>query len=224
MTPYTLTHSNRKTISIQVCDGFITVRAPFLCPQSEIDRFILAKNDWIQDKLEKSRQQMAQRESFALNYGDKVILRGKLYPITEYKGTLAGFDGECFYLPPNFNSNQIKTTCIKIYRKIAKAHLANRSSHYAAQMNLAPVSIKINSAKTRWGSCSSQKNINFSWRLIMADDDVIDYVVVHELAHLVHMDHSGRFWKVVENVVPDYRERNKRLKDLQKRLAVQDWG
>ncbi|MDR2568929.1 MAG: M48 family metallopeptidase, partial [Oscillospiraceae bacterium] len=74
-----------------------------------------------------------------------------------------------------------------------------------------------------WGSCSAKKSLNFSWRLIMADEDVIDYVVVHELAHLIEMNHSVRFWAVVERVLPDYRERQKWLRELQRKLNVEDW-
>jgi len=224
MTTYTLTRSNRKTISIQIREGAVTVRVPYLCPKSEIDRFVHAKSGWIQDKLSKSKEQLAQRESFALNYGDEIVLRGIFYPITARQGSRAGFDGECFYMPLNLSNDQIKATCIKIYRNLAKSYLHERAAYFSAQMNLAPASIKINSAKTRWGSCSSQKNINFSWRLIMADESVIDYVVIHELAHLIHMNHSSKFWKTVENILPDYRERNKRLNELQKRLVRQDWG
>jgi hypothetical protein len=90
-------------------------------------------------------------------------------------------------------------------------------------MSVTPIAVKINSAKTRWGSCSNKKSLNFSWRLIMADDDVIDYVVVHELAHLREMNHSPRFWAVVEAVLPDYRERKLKLRALQAKLNREDW-
>ncbi|MCL2342290.1 MAG: M48 family metallopeptidase, partial [Firmicutes bacterium] len=98
-----------------------------------------------------------------------------------------------------------------------------KTAAFAEQMGLKPRAVKINSAKTRWGSCSALKNLNFSWRLAMADDGVIDYVVVHELAHLREMNHSARFWAIVAGVLPDYRERQKRLKALQKRLGNEDW-
>ena len=91
-------------------------------------------------------------------------------------------------------------------------------------MSVTPSAVRINGAKTRWGSCSGKKSINFSWRLIMASDDVIDYVVVHELAHLLELNHSARFWAVVEKILPDCRERRKQLRELQKRLATEDWG
>ena len=86
-----------------------------------------------------------------------------------------------------------------------------------------PSAVKINGAKTRWGSCSSKKSINFSWRLIKADDDVIDYVVVHELSHITEMNHSPNFWAIVENILLDYRERKVKLKRLQKRLSMENW-
>jgi predicted metal-dependent hydrolase len=90
-------------------------------------------------------------------------------------------------------------------------------------MNVTPAAVKVSEAKTRWGSCSEQKNINFSWRLCMAEPDTIDSVVVHELAHLKEMNHSDRFYKLVYNVMPDYDERNGKLKDLSKRLGYEDW-
>ena len=88
---------------------------------------------------------------------------------------------------------------------------------------VSPAAVKINEAKGRWGSCSSKKSLNFSWRLMMAGESVIDYVVVHELAHLKEMNHSPRFWAEVGRVLPDYPGRRAKLKELQKLLSVEDW-
>jgi len=116
-----------------------------------------------------------------------------------------------------------RSACVQRYKQRAKQLLPEKTAAFAEQMGLKPRAVKINSAKTRWGSCSALKNLNFSWRLAMADDGVIDYVVVHELAHLREMNHSARFWAIVAGVLPDYRERQKRLKALQKRLGNEDW-
>ena len=97
-------------------------------------------------------------------------------------------------------------------RKIAKQILPAKVSYYAKIMGLKYGRITITSAKTRFGSCSSKGNIAFSYRLMMYPDAAIDYVVVHELAHLKEMNHSPAFYKVVASVLPDYKERIKLLK------------
>ena len=224
MTEYTLTRSKRKTIGLYIKGGILEIRAPLKCPQSEIDRLITEKENWITTKLAKSKKQTEQKQSFALNYGDTIIFRGENYPLIEKAGSRAGFDGESFYVPPKMDSDLIISACVKIYTRLAKIHLAERVEVFAKQMMVSPTAVKVNSAKGRWGSCSNRKSLNFSWRLIMADDDVIDYVVVHELAHIIEMNHSAKFWAIVENVLPDYMERKSRLRKLQKRLSTENWG
>ena len=96
-------------------------------------------------------------------------------------------------------------------RARAKEVLPQRVAYFAHLMGVKPAQVKITGARTRWGSCSGRGNLNFSWRLMLADEREIDYVVVHELAHLREMNHSPRFWAVVEAVMPDYRERKKSL-------------
>ena len=221
---YTLTRSNRKTVALYIHDGSVEVRAPLKMPKRDIDRFVASKEQWITDKLSRSQERAERRQAFALNFGDTVMLRGAEHAITARSGTRAGFDGEVFYMPPDLEPGRIKQVCIQIYRRLAKAHLTGRVTAFAGQMSAAPAAVRINGAKTRWGSCSSKRSLNFSWRLMMADDGVIDYVVVHELAHLIEMNHSARFWAIVESVLPDYRERKKRLRVLQERLAGEDWG
>lgn len=94
----------------------------------------------------------------------------------------------------------------------AKNYIFPKVEELAQKFWLKYNSIKITSAKTRWGSCTSKKNLNFSYRLILTTPKVIDYVIVHELAHLKHMNHSKRFWSEVESMMPDYKESEKWLK------------
>ena len=98
------------------------------------------------------------------------------------------------------------------YKKTARSVLCAKAEYYSKLMGLQYGRITITSAKTRYGSCSSSGNISFSWRLMLKPDAAIDYVVVHELAHLVEMNHSKRFYAVVEKVLPDYKERKMLLK------------
>lgn len=223
MTGYTLIRSQRRTAAIHIKNGGVEVRAPMKMPKADIDRFVASKEKWITEHLSQSQLYAEKRKAFELNYGDTVAFRGTEYPLSAKAGNRARFDGERFYLPPGCSPEQIKAAVVNIYRLLAKQHLTLRVEHFAKLMGTSPKNIKINGAKTRWGSCSAKKSLNFSWRLVMAGDAVIDYVVCHELAHIIEMNHSARFWAVVESILPDYKERQKRLKELQKRLNAEDW-
>ena len=89
-----------------------------------------------------------------------------------------------------------------------------RVEHYARLMGISYGRITIREQKTRWGSCSGKGNLNFNWKLTLMPMEILDYVVVHELAHRKEMNHSRKFWKIVEQVLPDYQERRKRLREL----------
>ena len=95
----------------------------------------------------------------------------------------------------------------------AKQILPARIQYYAKIMGVTYGRITLREQKTRWGSCSSKGNLNFNWKLALMPDEILDYVVVHELAHRMEMNHSDKFWKIVENVLPDDRERRKWLKE-----------
>jgi len=223
MINYTLIRSNRKTTAIYVRGGDVEVRAPLKMPKRDIERFISEKEQWIRETLASQQNQAEKKASFAIDYESSILFRGSPYPIIARGGTQAGFDEKSFYMPPGLIPEQIKSTCVKLYKMLAKNHISHRVVFFAKQMGVAPTAVKINSAKTRWGSCSSQRSLNFSWRLIMAEDDIIDYVVVHELAHIKEMNHSARFWAVVEGVLPDYQGCKSKLKELQQRLVGEDW-
>jgi predicted metal-dependent hydrolase len=223
MTDYTLTRSNRKTIGLYVRNGSVEVRAPLKVPKADIESFVRSKQEWIEKTLARSAANAEKREAFALDYGGTVTYLGRERPIAARPGDRVGFDGSAFYMPPDLAPGQIKGACVQIYRMLAKRDLTAKTLAFAERMGVMPLSVKINGAKTRWGSCSAKRSINFSWRLIMADDDVVDYVVVHELAHITQMNHSPRFWTLVAAVLPDYEERQERLKELQARLNAEDW-
>lgn len=104
------------------------------------------------------------------------------------------------------------------YRRQAKAVITSRVRHYAALMGLAPRAVKVNGARRRWGSCSSTGSLNFSYRLLFAPLAVMDYVVVHELVHMVHLNHSQAFWNRVATVLPNFKQHHRWLKDNGHRL------
>ena len=225
MIDYILKRSNRKTLALYVRDGGVEVHAPQKMPKPLIDEFVESKEKWIREKLEKSTELVKQRESFRLDYGGTAVYRGRQYPIMARSGDLVGFDEklEQFYLPPDLSPERVKAAVIQIYKLLAKRYLFDRLLHYQWMLGVCATDFHVTNAKKRWGSMSSKKSVSFSWRLIMADDDVIDCVIVHELAHIVEMNHSARFWAIVEAVFPDWREREKRLKELTHKVDSENW-
>ncbi|MDR1721610.1 MAG: M48 family metallopeptidase [Methanobrevibacter sp.] len=225
MENYNIIYSKRKTLMLRINkDGSLEVRAPNNYPKEKIEEFVKSKENWINKHQEKVKEKHQLRGSFNINYGDTVRLRGKRIPITPIKKEIAEFKNDEFFIYENLDKNNIKELIIKLYKNIAKYHITSRVNHFKEIMNLKPRAIRITSAKTRWGSCSNRHSINFSWRLIMAEDDVIDYVVVHELAHIKQPNHSKEFWKIVEEILPDYKERKNKLKQLGKELLKENWG
>ena len=97
--------------------------------------------------------------------------------------------------------------------ELAKMLIPERVAYFAKQMDVTYGRITIREQKTRWGSCSSKGNLNFNWKLVLFEPELLDYVVVHELAHRIEMNHSANFWIIVESVLPDYKERRKRLRE-----------
>ncbi len=107
-----------------------------------------------------------------------------------------------------------------IYRKAAREYFPKRVSHYARMLGVTYGKISIRDQKTRWGSCSSEGNLSFNWRLILAPPDVLDYVVIHELCHRKEMNHSKEFWALVESHMPEYKERRKWLRENGNNLTL----
>lgn len=107
---------------------------------------------------------------------------------------------------------------IKRYREQAKSVLAARTAYWAERMGVTYGRIVIREQVTRWGSCSTAGNINYNWKLILVPEELLDYVVVHELAHRREMNHSRRFWDVVEHELPDYRRRRKALRGYEDKI------
>lgn len=202
---YTLIRSKRKTAVIQIQkDGSVVVRAPQRLAKKEIDRFVQQKSEWIsfhQDKIKRERERQG---SFSFLDG-RFPLLGAMFPV-EYLD-----EGKPFYHKGTFflckgSEEELCAQAQQLYRKIAREELSRRVAFYAQKMGVSPTAIRINGAKGRWGSCSGKNSLNFSWRLMMAPEHAVNYVVVHELCHILHHDHSKEFWQEVEHFFPDWKE------------------
>ncbi len=108
------------------------------------------------------------------------------------------------------------------YRRHARWLLAQKTWQWAGKMEVSYGRITIRQQATRWGSCSGKGNLNFNWKLALLPEELVDYVVVHELAHRREMNHSPRFWRIVEEQLPDYRERRKRLREYETDIEIKE--
>lgn len=225
MIEYELVRSSRKTIAIQLKENAkVLVRAPLKEAKKNIDAFVYENEAKILEVLANLYAKDEERRGFCLTENSHPLLLGEPCSV-KIGGKEAGFNvGEepYFYLP-KCSQEERRTVMVLIYKQIALKELRERVEYFAKKMGVHPASVRVNSAKTRWGSCSGSGGINFSWRLITAPSPSVDYVVVHELAHMKEHNHSARFWTIVASVLPDYIERREALKAVQDRLSREMW-
>ena len=219
-----LIRSSRKTVAILVHpDGQVTVRAPKQVPLAQIQAFVDSKAEWIEKKQEIARlKRQSKPGPRRFVEGETFLYLGKEYPLAvcEEPGKPLTLEGDRFVLRPSSRSAPRETFYLW-YERQAHTVIKQRVEALAKKFNLHYTKIRITSARTRWGSCSSTGTLSFSWRLIMAPLEVIDYVVIHELAHTVEPNHSKRFWDRVAAMDPNYAKYVKWLKENGHRLVLE---
>ena len=199
-------HSRRRTVSLIVKrDGSLVVRAPKRLGKEEITKIINKKKEWIEKSVRKMKALTPAIKEF--RNGEIFLYLGKGYPLRLINNgrVKLKFDGEAFYLFCG-KAGQGKKIFTQWYVKQAQEVIFPRARHFAEIMGVKYRRISITSANTRWGSCGSHGTVNFSWRLVLAPPDIIDSVIVHELAHLLYHDHSKKFWGKVHEFYPDYKQ------------------
>lgn len=211
--------SKRKTACLRVCmDGTVEVRGPRMMSDAFVREFIQTKADWIIQK----RKEVAERQSKARKHtyqsGDVFQYLGKEYMLTLLASgrkwvEVSGEEGKIILHTTSFEEKAIAKQLKEWYKKQAAAYIEERVKYYKQSIPGKVTSVVMENRKGRWGSCNSRGELTFNWRLLMAPPEIIDYVVVHELCHLRHMDHSKEFWKEVGKILPDYKNNIKWLKD-----------
>ncbi|MDR0944392.1 MAG: M48 family metallopeptidase [Ruminococcus sp.] len=154
-----------------------------------------------------------------VEYDGSLLYRGQEVNLKKTDRSPTFSDG-VFYIPCGEDGHIDRQAVISLYKKLAATLLTRKAVEFSRIMGVAFTAIRITGAKTRWGSCNSDRAISFSWRLVMASDELIDYVVVHELSHIIELNHSKRFWAVVGQYIPDFKKRRERLKTIQKIVDI----
>lgn len=219
ITNYEIIRTKRRSMAIYVRDGGkIEIRCGMRTSLSDIEKFISEKEDWIKKAVARTSA-----EKRKICDGAKVLFLGNEYVISKSNTGEHTFGSGIIYLPNDISEKEICGNLAEIYKTEAKEYIPRRVRYFESVMNLYSKGVKITSAETRWGSCSGKNVLCFPWRLMMADSEAIDYVIVHELAHIKEKNHGKYFWKLVELYIPDYRERRMSLRKIEKRLAEEKW-
>jgi hypothetical protein len=219
---YTLKRSRKrkKTISLQISrNAQVTVYAPYFTPVAEISRFIEEKQSWIDKSIKKQSAIHPEEKEKGYSTGERFYYLGLAYPLEAYFEPLENQGvilwNNCFFLNSPDNSAMRKYYFERWYKKKAAEHMTARVEYFSRTLHLEPRGVRITQAKARWGSCSSDNALAFSFRLIMTPPDVIDYVVVHELMHIRQKNHSSKFWQLVIEAMPHYQTHKRWLWDHQ---------
>lgn len=220
---YTIKRSKRKTISLTVKpDCTLEVRAPLTTSRQRIDEFVSANSIWIEKNIFKMQQLASEKQSFILDYSSNVYFFGNRLPIEKTSIRKARLENGRILMPPDLDSDSIRQQLVALYKDTAREYISTRLPFYSQKLGINPSKLMITSAKTNWGSCTVDR-VHFSWHLIMAEKEVIDYVIIHELTHIIHHNHSPYFWTEVAKHCPDYKALRARLKHYSDVLNKENW-
>ena len=206
-----LVRTNRKSVSITISQkGEVIIKAPKYCSLAQIQAIVDKKENWIQLHKNRITNNHALNANI-FNYND-ILFCGQVYHIM-YNDKVKKIElKENYCIVPAKYSNNVSLYLAKWYKKIGMSILWGRVDYFSNLMQVEPTKLRLSNAKGCWGSCNSLGVVSLNWRLIMVPHDLIDYVVVHELAHLLQMNQSELFWNVVKSILPDYQNRRKLLK------------
>lgn len=215
---FDIKYKNRTSIGITI-DGYgnIVVLAPKKNPDNRILQVLEGNWDSIHTKVQEMKKRMDGPEEKVYENNESFLYLGKAYPIQLVQDIMitqerVELENEILHIyVKHLDKEKIKQLMKRYYYQKCKAFVEERVSFYQSNFKTKPRSIRITDSKTNWGTCDSNFQLTFNWRLAMAPLEVIDYVVVHEMCHMVHLNHDRSFWRLVGKLMPDYKEKEKWL-------------
>lgn len=215
--PYTLKRSRRRSIGLRIDDRGLTVSMPLRASERWLHSVLQDKARWVVEKLEGWQQRKPPEIRWA--DGETVPFLGEPLTLRVRQSLFAAPAQQrnkelWVFVVDDSDAAHIEQVVMQWYRLQAEALFRERVAHYAPLLGVAPRALKLSAAKTQWGCCTARGTVRLNEQLIRLPIRLIDYVVVHELAHLVEMNHSAAFWAVVERVCPDHAKRRRELKTI----------
>jgi len=211
---YVVKRSRRsRSITFTIDEQGLRVGAPWRAGRIAIEKLLHENGDWVLEKLSDWQARRPPRRTW--REGETLMMLGEPLEL-ECKGDVPGIrmaDGRLIVGSMGTPSpDDIKVRIVGWLQQEALRCFQDRAGHYAPALGIGRPDVRLSNGKTRWGSCHIGGRIRLNWRLIQMPMRLVDYVIVHELAHLVEMNHSPRFWKIVAGVLPDYVDRKTDLR------------
>jgi predicted metal-dependent hydrolase len=217
---YQLERRQRRTVGLKITQTGLVIHAPKRISQSQLESIIMQKADWIRRKLEAVSTNKIPEIQW--QHGEQLLFLGNPIKLAlEHNPRSKAVEYEPGVLQlamPNHEPSLIARKVIQWYKKEAITDFTRRLEIFSSKLGVNFSSLALSNAASRWGTCNSKKEIRLNWRLLQAPPHIINYVVCHELAHIKEMNHSAKFWVIVESIFPDYKTAEKELKALSPKL------
>jgi predicted metal-dependent hydrolase len=220
---FEIKYKNRTSIGMTIDSfGNVEVQAPKGTPDERVIQLLEEKWELIQQKLTEMKDMLQGPQEKVYDHGESFLYLGNTYPIQIFQDMnitqdYVVFEGVKLHIyVKQLEDEKIKQALKRFYYQQCKALVEKSISSYQSNFKTKPRSIRISDNKKTWGTCDSKLQLTFNWRLAMAPLEVIDYVVVHEMCHMVHLNHDRSFWRLVGKIMPDYKEK-------ENWLALSNW-
>lgn len=220
---FEINFKKRKSIGIYLdIYGNVEVRAPKGTTEESVLLLLEEKWAWILEKSKEMKDRFEGPQKKEYEYGEKFLYLGNSYPIQIFQDETEGQDNVKFeddtlrIFVKDLEDEKIKQALKRFYYQQCKSLVESGTKKYQSNFKVKPTAIRITDSKKNWGTCDSNRQLTFNWRLAMAPQKVIDYVIVHEMCHMVHMNHDRSFWRLVGKIIPDYKE-------CEYWLAISNW-
>ncbi|MBF0447115.1 MAG: M48 family metallopeptidase [Magnetococcales bacterium] len=207
--------STRKRMTVMVtAEGSVEVRTPLRVSLVQVEQFLQQCAQWVLNRLSVVNSQIENRSPLESGVSLPFLGKGLILQFDSRPGESVNEQDGVLWVPAHWlaDGDQLKKRLELWFRAAAKKHLRRRLSDWSQVMGVHYNRLTVRDQKTRWGSCSTQGNISLNWRLIWLASEVVDYVVIHELSHLSHMDHSPAFWRRVGQFEPNHLHLRARLR------------
>ena len=216
-----------KSASIEIQDDTVKVTVPQNLSDKRIEELVRNRTVWIRQKLKIQTETIHPKSKEYVN-GETFAYLGRNYRMKCVTGSTGGvkLKNGCLNVPTESDTtgshyeSSVKVALKEWYRSRALDKLNEKTQRYSSIIGVRPKSVDVKEYKSRWGSCSSTGDVSYNWRIIIAPHHIVDYIVVHELCHLIEHNHSPAYWKHVERVIPSYKSCREWLKINSETLVV----